>query len=159
MEELRNIELNTYPIFSLKDYITYAKLLSNYDGDTGDIIIIYKEIPMHLKARFYGYDCCEMKPLLKDPKRDEKKKRAIEAKNRLWYLCTNEEEIKSHKKLIKIKCGEYDKYGRILITAFNEDYDIDSNKTEEELFKDSINYQMINEGHGYSYNGGKKEDF
>jgi hypothetical protein len=83
----------------------------------------------------------------------------IEAKNRLWYLCTKETEVKSHKTLIRIKCGEYDKYGRILITAYNEDYDLDTNKNEEELFKDSINYQMINEGHGYIYNGGKKEDF
>ena len=159
MDELRNIELSTYPLFTLNGYITYAKMLSNYDGDTADIILMYKDIPMHLKARFCGYDCSEMKPLLKDPKRDEKKKKAIEAKNRLWYLCTKENEVKSHKTLIRIKCGEYDKYGRILITAYNEDYDLDTNKNEEELFKDSINYQMINEGHGYIYNGGKKEDF
>ena len=163
MEELRNIELSTYPIFSLKGLITEAKLLSNYDGDTADIILFYKGIPMHLKARFYGYDCSEMKPSIKDPNRDEKKKKAIEAKKRLWYLCTNQEEDKSHKTLIKIKCGEFDKYGRVLITAFKEDFDLNSNinriKTDDELFKLSINNQMISEGHAYAYFGGTKEDF
>lgn len=156
MEELRNCELSTYPVFTLKGYITYAKLLSNYDGDTADIIFNYKDIPMHLKARFYGYDCCEIKPSLKDPERDEKKKKAITAKNRLWKLCTKEDEVKSHKCLIKIKCGDYDKYGRILIVAFNEEFDIDMNKTDEELFKYSINSKMIEEGHGYEYYGGTK---
>jgi len=161
-DELRNCELSTYPLFSLKNYITYAKLLSNYDGDTADIILFYKDIPMHLKARFYGYDSNEMKPSLKDPDRDSKKQKAIEAKNRLWYLCTKEEEIKSHKTLIKIKCGDYDKYGRLLIVAFNEEFDfetnINKNKSDDELFKYSINCQMINEGHGYRYYGGTKEN-
>jgi len=155
-DELRNCELNTCPLFSLNGYITKCKLLNNYDGDTADIIIFYKHILMHLKARFYGYDCCEMKPLLKDPERDNKKKKAIEAKNRLWKLCTNEDEYKSHKRLINIRCGDYDKYGRILIIAFEEDYEIDKNKTDDEIFKDSINYKMIEEGHGYLYYGGTK---
>jgi|688.fasta_scaffold00528_8 endonuclease YncB( thermonuclease family) len=159
MEELRNIELNTYKLFSLKDYITYAKMLKNYDGDTANIIFMFEGIPMHVKARLYGYDCSEMKPSLNDPNRDEKKKKALEAKKRLWYLCTKEEEEKSHKTLIKIKCGNYDKYGRLLITVFNEDYEIDPVKTNDELFKDSINNQMINEGHGYTYYGGTKQDF
>jgi len=145
MEELRNIELSTYPIFSLKGYITEAKLLSNYDGDTADIIIFYKGIPMHLKARFYGYDCSEMKPSIKCPNRDEKKKKAIEAKKRLWYLCTNQEEEKSHKTLIKIKCGEFDKYGRLLVTVFYEGV--------------NVNLDLISKGYAIAYNGGTKEVF
>jgi len=159
MEELRNTELNTYPLFSLNGYTTYAKILRNYDGDTVNIIFMYKEIPMHIKARLYGYDTSEMKPLLDDPNREEKKNKALEAKKRLWYLCTKQEEEKSHKTLIKIKCGNYDKYGRLLITVFNEDYEIDPLKTNNELFKDSINNQMITEGHGYPYYGGTKQDF
>lgn len=159
MEELRNIELSTYPIFSLNGYITEAKLLSNYDGDTADIILYYKGIPMHLKARFYGYDCSEIKPSLKDPNRDEKKKKAIEAKKRLWYLCTNQEEENPHKTLIKIKCGNFDKYGRVLITAFKEDFDLNKITSDEELFKLSINNQMISEGYAYAYFGGTKKNF
>ena len=66
-------------------------------------------------------------------------------KQRLWYLCTNTNDFKdTHQTLIRIKCHEFDKYGRILITAFRDN---------EEL---SINQQMINEGHGYAYDGGTK---
>ena len=142
---LKNATLDSYPLFSLNGLDTYAKLLSNYDGDTGDILFIYNGSPMRMKARFTGYDTCEMKPSLKDPLREDKKKRAMEAKQRLWYLCTNTNDFKdTHQTLIKIKCHEFDKYGRILITAF---------KDNEEL---SINQQMINEGHGYAYDGGTK---
>ena len=162
MELLRNAELKTYPVFSLHGYTTYAKLLSNYDGDTANIVFIYNDRPMHVRARFYGYDCSEMKPSLNDPNRDEKKKKAILAKKYLWTLCTNNEDDnecnKSHKTLIKIKCGEYDKYGRLLITAFNEKIDIEG-KDDKSLFELSINNQMIKEGHGYAYYGGTKENF
>lgn len=145
---LKEATIDKYPIFSLKGLITDAKLLSNYDGDTGDIIFIYNQQLMRMKARFLGYDTCEIKPLLKDPNRDEKKKKALEAKERLWHLCTTNNEI------IKIKCHEFDKYGRLLITAFNSI----TNDNNYDDFDLSINAQMIREGHGYSYNGGTKNN-
>jgi endonuclease YncB( thermonuclease family) len=152
LDLLRNAKLQSYPLFSLKGYITYAKLLSNYDGDTGDILFIYNGMPMRMKARFNGYDTCEMKPSINDPRRDEKKRRAKEAKKRLWKLCTNmDEEGVEHKTLIKIKCDEFDKYGRLLIIAFPEN-------TTDESFEMSINNQMIKEGHGYQYGGGTKNE-
>ena len=162
MDILREMELTSYPLFSLKDYMTYAKMLSNYDGDTANIIFMYNEKPMHVKARFMGYDTSEIKPLLNDPKRDEKKQKAKLAKQRLWTLCTNNEDDENcknpHKTLIQIKCYSYDKYGRLLVLAFPENVDL-TNKDEKELFELSINSQMIKEGHGYQYSGGKKEDF
>lgn len=162
MEELRNMELKSYPVFSLKGYITYAKMLSIYDGDTANIIFMYNDRPMHVKARFIGYDANEMKPHLNDPKREEKKQKAKIAKRRLWTLCTNSEDDencnKPHKTLIQIKCDDYDKYGRLLILAFAENTNI-SDKEEKELFELSINSQMIKEGHGYEYFGGTKQEF
>lgn len=159
MDLIRKANLNTYPLFSLNGYITYAKLLSNYDGDTGDILFIYNDNPMHLKARFYGYDSHEIKPSINDPNRDEKKKKALDAKKRLWFLCTNNDDLNSsHDTLIKIKCGNFDKYGRVLITAFQEFVDI-TNLNDDELFNFSINFKMIEEGHGIPYFGGKKIDF
>lgn len=158
-ELLENSLIDNYPLFSLNGLVTYAKLLANYDGDTGDIFFIYNQMPMRMKARFTGYDTCEIKPQLKDPKRDEKKKRAQEAKKRLWFLCTNTEELKSnHKTLIKIKCGEFDKYGRLLIIAYNENVNFEGLDDEKAQFDLSINAQMINEGHGYVYNGGTKNN-
>jgi|694.fasta_scaffold17492_9 endonuclease YncB( thermonuclease family) len=149
---LKSADINTYPLFSLKGHISKAKLLSNYDGDTGDLLFIYDNKPMRMKARFYGYDCNEMKPSINDPKRDEKKKKAIEAKERLWFLCTNN----NPHNLIKIKCYDFDKYGRILINAFYENCNIEDIKNEDELFELSINKIMIDEGHGYKYYGGTK---
>lgn len=149
---LRIAKINDYPLFSLKGHICLAKLLSNYDGDTGDILFSYLNNIMRMKARFFGYDTPEIKPSLNDPNRDEKKKKAKEAKERLWNLCTNNND---NQRLIKIKCYEFDKYGRILIVAVNEETDI-SNMDDKQLFDISINNQMIKEGYGYEYYGGTK---
>jgi len=150
---LRIAKINDYPIFSLNGHISHAKLLSNYDGDTGDILFIYNDKIMRMKARFFGYDTAEIKPSLKDPNRDEKKKKAKEAKERLWNLCTNNKN--DNQQLIKIKCYDFDKYGVVLIVAVNEEIDI-SNMDDKKLFDISINNQMIKEGHGYEYYGGTK---
>ena len=158
-ERLRSATVNSVPLFSLKGIVTDAKLVGNYDGDTGDIVLIYNDQLMHFKARFVGYDCCEMKPSLSDPQREEKKARAVKAKNRLWELCTGNCDMKdTHTTLIKIKCQEFDKYGRLLVLAFPAKYDI-GNKDDETLFKESINSQMISEGHAYKYDGGTKSNF
>lgn len=159
-ERLKLASSTSIPLFSLKGVVTYAKLVSNYDGDTGDIVLIHNNDLMHFKARFIGYDCCEMKPALSDPQRDDKKHRALKAKQRLWQLCTGMDtcENKQHNTLIKIKCQEFDKYGRLLVLAFQYSYDM-GEKDDDILFKESINAQMISEGHAYKYDGGTKQDF
>ena len=75
LDLLRKAGVDDYPIFTLKGYITYGKLLSNYDGDTGDILFTFQDKPIRMKSRFLGYDTNEMKPSLNDPKRDEKKEK------------------------------------------------------------------------------------
>jgi len=151
LETLRIAEDDKYKIFSLKGVITYGKIISNYDGDTADCILIHNDNFLRYKVRFYGYDSPEMKPPLNIKDRDDIKKRAVEAKKRLWKLCSGLDDIndKYHKKIIKIVCDDFDKYGRLLITA----YDFDTDKLE---FDNSINEIMIKENHGYSYFGGKK---
>ena len=139
---LRIAKINDYPLFSLKGHICLAKLLSNYDGDTGDILFTYINNIMRMKARFFGYDTAEIKPSLNDPNRDEKKKKAKEAKERLWNLCTNNND---NQRLIKIKCYEFDKYGRLLVELFFNDK--------------SINDILIEENFAKRYDGGKKEEF
>ena len=56
--------------------------------------------------------------------------------------------INDNKKIIKIKCEEFDKYGRLLGSL----YDI-NNDTE------SFNKQLIEEGYAYEYDGGTKTKF
>ena len=155
-EELKKVKLTDVPLFSLKGYVTPAKVVSLYDGDTGDIVFPYNGSLLHVKARFVGYDTCEMKPSLSDPERESKKKRAIAAKKRLWQLCTGTDAFDvDHEQLILIRCGEFDKYGRTLVTAFSLETKLDD-MHEESSFSLSLNQQMINEGHAYAYDGGKK---
>lgn len=124
-------------LYSLNGFETYAKLVSIYDGNKGDIIVIYNGTPLKIMAKFMGYNTYDIIPSLEDPLNDDKIKKAIEAKQRLWYLCTNTNDFKDiHQILIKIKCHEIDNE-RFLITAFRDNEDI------------SINQQMINEGYGY----------
>jgi endonuclease YncB( thermonuclease family) len=153
LEQLKSAEEDKFKLFSLNGIITYAKILSNYDGDTADCLLVHNDTFMRHKVRFYGYDSPEMKPSLNIKDRDEIKKKALEAKKRLWKLCTDLDDIneKFHKKIIKIVCDDFDKYGRLLITAFN--YDFKDNLD----FDNSINKIMIDEGHGYSYFGGTKK--
>lgn len=155
---LRAATAKSVPLFSLNGYVTLAKLVSNYDGDTGDVIFPYNGQLMHMKARFNGYDTCEIKPSKSDPDREMKKAKAIAARKRLWHLCTQTttEPGADHTGLMLIKCGEFDKYGRLLVMAFPHTTSINEKMDDQTLFAMSINKQMIDEGHGYVYTGGTK---
>ena len=93
VEKLKNAKEDSYKIFSLNGIITYAKILSNYDGDTADCILIHNDNIMRFKVRFYGYDSPEMKPPLNNKDRDEIKKKAIESKKKLWKYCSDLDDL------------------------------------------------------------------
>lgn len=152
IEELKNGDEEKYKIFSLNGLITYAKIINNYDGDTADCLLIYNNNILRFKVRFLGYDSPEIKPPLNTPDRDNIIAKAKLAKSRLWCLCTklDNNSIKSHNNILKILCSDFDKYGRLLITAFNSDYN------DTLSFDSSINKIMIDEGFGYAYYGGTK---
>lgn len=157
MDKLKQAKLENYPLFSFNEIITQAKIVKNYDGDTADMCFLYNDNVIHVKARFKGYDAPEKKISPTDPKRLEKKKKGKDAQLRLWQLCTNCEKLdQDHETLINVYCHEFDKYGRLLITAFPINYNIEILTPYEELFKNSINYKMIQEGLGYTYDGGTK---
>jgi len=130
------------PYFSFKGKIFYARHCHIYDGDTFSVIFEYKGDIIKYKCRCMGYDTAEMKPSKTKENRDEEKKLAINAKNRLEELLN-----KHPTKLIKIECLDFDKYGRLLINVWNM---IDTK---------SINQIMIEEGHGKAYTGGTKEEW
>jgi endonuclease YncB( thermonuclease family) len=134
-------KVNT-PLFSFNGLITYGKAVDFYDGDTFNVIISHYDSVYHFKARMFGYDSPEMKPALSLENREEIKKNAIIAKNRLTELLGGKEYFKVH-------CHEFDKYGRLLVSIMQDDavsYDVEN----------TVNAQMIKEGHGYSYHGGTK---
>ena len=128
------------PYFNFKNKTFIAKPCNVYDGDTFSVIFDFKGDLIKYRCRCYGYDTPEMRPSRKNPNRDHEKKLAYSAKNRIIEL------LEAHpSKLIKIECLDFDKYGRILIKAYN-------NVNEK-----SINEIMVDEGHGKWYDGGKKD--
>lgn len=137
---LREATLDNCPPLSYDGRVTHAKLLRNYDGDTGDIALLDSAAGkvVRVRVRFVGYDSPEIHPPLHIPDRERVMQRAVSAKQRLWELCTENA-------IIRVACGKFDKYGRLLVTAFRDDSE-----------GETINAQMIREGHGVPYAGGKR---
>jgi endonuclease YncB( thermonuclease family) len=130
--------LDSIPYFSFKDKTFSIKPCNIYDGDTFTACFFYKDEFIKYKCRCYGYDSPEMKPLLSNPNRDQEKELALIAKNRFIELLSSSDNI-------TIKCGDFDKYGRLLVTVYSD------------KFNKSINDIMVEEGHGKPYFGGTKD--
>jgi len=138
---LKNATLNNTPLWSLKNQIHYVKVLKVYDGDTIWIAIRINFIIYKLKVRLFGIDTPEMKPPKNQINRDEEITAAKQAKKFLTDLVDQ--------KVIKMKCGEWDKYGRLLGTLLINGNWICSSKI-------NVNELMIKEGHAKAYFGGTK---
>jgi len=145
--EINNLNDKLVPIDNPKDvnYFNFdgktfiAKPCHVYDGDTFSVIFDYKGELIKYRCRCFGYDTPEMRPSKKNLNRDKEKELALIAKKRMIEL------LEAHpSKLIKIECLKFDKYGRILIKAFNN------------INEKSINEIMVDEGHGRWYDGGTK---
>lgn len=128
---------NNTPMFSLEGEMKLCKVVDIYDGDTCKVVFKLKDKLYRWNVRMKGYDSPEMRVSKSNPRRDVIKQKAILARDYLSSLIKNE--------LVYIKCGEFDKYGRLLGTLYiNENDDI------------SVNDMMIENGYGYSYFGGTK---
>ena len=135
--KLYRVDDDDISVFSLQGYNTLARVVNVYDGDTCTIIFEWEGKMRKFKCRCNGYDSPEMKPRLNNENRDEIIKNAKIAKERLIELT---------KYCIRIECLEFDKYGRLLV----ELYTYNNNE--------SINKIMIDEGYGYEYHGGTKQN-
>jgi endonuclease YncB( thermonuclease family) len=150
LDKLKLANKTNTPIFSFNGLVTYGKAVDFYDGDTFNIIISYYDLLYHFKARMFGYDSPEMKPSLSLENREEVKKNALVAKNRLMELLGSKDYFKVH-------CHEFDKYGRLLVSVFAKYHDDDDENDGVYDFNKTVNGQMVREGHGYSYYGGTKK--
>ena len=164
LELLSCATLETCPLFSLKGVKTMAKAIDIYDGDTFDIVVCVNSQLYHMKTRMFGYDSPEMKPPKSDPNRDSIKANAILARTKLWTLLTNENTGMSdkHNIVFPVIIGDFDKYGRLLVSAFSPNVkleDISGFELEnmDMWFDKTINAQMVREGFGYPYYGGTKQ--
>jgi endonuclease YncB( thermonuclease family) len=142
IEKLKSKDITT-PTLSLDGYFTIAKVVSVYDGDTCRVVIPHKDDFYKWNVRLDGYDTPEMRPSRSKPNRDKEIEAAKEAKKFLISKVMSTPE-----QLVFIKCKKFDKYGRLLADIY-----LNMNDTI------SVNDLMVQNGHGYLYNGGTKKEF
>jgi endonuclease YncB( thermonuclease family) len=120
----------------------YGVLVNVYDGDTFRAVVFHDGRMKKLTFRPVGYDTPEMKPPKSMENREAHVDKAKEARQKFIDLCGG---MHSY---IFLRCGKYDKYGRVLVHVTNRRY---SRKT--------INDLMLESGLANPYNGGTKKDF
>ena len=115
---------------SLENQEVIGKVVSVYDGDTIKVVFLLADKLYKWNCRLDGVDTPELRT-----RNDLEKELGYRVRDKLREKILN--------KIVKIKCGEFDKYGRILVKVYKKNID--------------INQWMIDQGHGYPYYGGKKK--
>jgi micrococcal nuclease len=136
---LENSTKENVPIFSLENEIFFGKVVDVYDGDTCKVNMFYRKNEIRqFTIRMAGYDTPE-----KRTKDETEKKFALRA------TCILERLISG--KIVKLECGNFDKYGRLLGTIFT------SVKNSKKYL--NINEYMVKNNFGVEYNGKTKKEF
>ncbi len=149
---------SSIPLFDLKGNEYNVKVVDIYDGDTCHVVIYFNNKWTKFKIRCLGYDSPEIKPSKNLKNRDKVINKAIEARNYFISKVTDcnidvnkkytkkelQELLLSNRRVIKLKCMGWDKYGRLLGEFYY------NNK--------NINNEMIEKGYGYKYDGGTKKE-
>jgi endonuclease YncB( thermonuclease family) len=168
---LRTITDADVPDFSLKGQDFVGKVVDIYDGDTCKVVLLYKGEYAKFTCRLFGLDTPEMKPPMSKPNREEEIAAAKRCRNRFIQLATNcridigmldlsKKDIKAmmndNSKLVRVVCGEFDKYGRLLVTLYDKN-DIECNTMNGG--GKSFNSILVEEKYANPYYGGTKETF
>ena len=140
VEILKNSTKKTQK-FSLEGQTKLCKVEDVYDGDTCRVVFNHNGKIKKWNVRMVGYDTPEMKPSRSNPNRDTIKQKAKESRDYLKSLIANEND-----KLVYLKCGKFDKYGRLLGYVYIKEDDTES-----------VNEMMIKNNHAYEYHGGTKK--
>jgi len=132
---LRTVTDKQVPPFTLAGYCCWAKPVRNYDGDSVQFVFFYNNHSYQWESRVAGIDTAEIKG-----SNDLEKEFARMTKRRLKEMMGDD--------LVYLECGEFDKYGRLLVTIFTDS-----------VTQTSINQQLIDDGLAYAYDGGTKREF
>lgn len=143
------------PLFSLEGQTMIAKVVKVYDADTIHIVLPLFDKLMKFKTRFIGIDSAEIRS--KDP---EEKAHARKSRDVLKEKILN--------RLVRVECGEFDKYGRLLVSVYP--YQINgqqgggstpSGEKMSSIGDPSVSYNdwLVQEKHAYVYDGGTKQKF
>ena len=109
-----------------------AKVLSVYDGDTVKVAFELGGTMYKWNCRLSGVDTPELRT-----KNLQEKKFGYEVRDHLRAKILN--------KVVTLKCGEFGKYGRLLIEIFIDDQ--------------SVNKWLIENGYAFEYDGGTKKSW
>lgn len=108
-----------------------AKVVSVYDGDTIKVVFPVLRKLYKFNCRILGVDTPEIRT------RDKKEKAfGLQVRDELRKKILNQ--------VVTLKCGDFDKYGRLLI---------DIKLSEEETIRD----WLINNNYAFAYDGGTKK--
>ena len=125
-------EINDAPKFSLEGHKIKAKVVSVYDGDTVKCVFTLHDKLYKWNCRLSGVDTPE-----------------IRTRNKLektyGYIVRNILREKILNKVVNIECGEFDKYGRLLI------------KIQCDGDECSVNQWLINKDYAFAYDGNTKK--
>lgn len=144
MEELQ-LQTITTPLFSLEGKEMFAKCVKCYDGDTIHIVLKYNDEYVRFRCRLLEIDTPELRS--KNAKEKEIAKMARD-EMREWVL----------DKIVGVKCGEFDKYGRLLVYIYPYGSQIGGTH-QEKGYQGSFNERLVKRGMAYRYEGGKKKGF
>lgn len=161
MDELLKCVDKDISCFSLEGKEINAKITNVYDADTCRAVFYLSDKLVKYTIRLKGIDTPEIRPKKTLEFREQEIKAAKKSRNRFIQLCTDqsieiEKEYKkkeiqnlidNNKKIVILKCHEFDKYGRLLATIY------------EDTSKNSLNQVLIDEGYAYAYDGGTKQKF
>jgi micrococcal nuclease len=129
--------------FTLDNQIFECKVIKVYDGDSITVVFPYFDKLYKWNCRLSGIDT----PELKTKNQNEKK---------IAFIVRDKLKEKINDKIIKIKCGKFDKYGRLLCEIFDIECNEDNIKSNES-FNFSINNWLIENNYAFSYNGKTKK--
>ncbi len=151
MLSLIDSTLKNTKLFTLRDRTYTAKCVKCYDADTIHVVIeLFGELQRFV-CRLEGIDSAEIRTKCK-----HEKECALVARDYLRNLILG--------KLITIKCGDFDKYGRLLVSVYEyiPPNSRVANRSDDQIeysFDKSINNTLITKGHAYKYDGSKKTAF
>jgi endonuclease YncB( thermonuclease family) len=146
---------NSTPEWSLKGMLLAARVVNIYDGDTCKIVVrLFDNKYIKFDTRLVGIDTCEM-----HSKNAKIQTLALKARNRLFQLVSGETEkpvnntyLQENVCLVQVRCGDFDKYGRLLAEIFP----YKSNENPDDIESTSFSSILCKEKLAYAYNGEKK---
>jgi hypothetical protein len=125
----------SFPLHTLKGNVYIGKVCEVYDANTLDAIIYAPEEDAFRRYRMKlnGYNPIPHTYWLK----------TIETLEALWQYATDTDMFTyEHETLVRVECGDWDKYGRLQTTI----YRVNNDDLDDVMF--CVNDAMVQSGHG-----------